>query len=513
MATVLDRLIGYLAPERALRRAQARAATGLVLRSYEGARPNGDRDGWIAPGTSANAAIGPNLIRLRSNARDLVRNNPYAARAVAVWVGHVIGDGITGRPRVGGEAEGVDEAASARLADTWRRWAETTECDADGQHDLFGLQALACRAQRESGEVLVRLRTRQMGDGLTVPLQLQILEGDQLDTSRFGRNGANRIVYGVELDPIGRRVAYWLFPDHPGDAGYGMIPRALTSQRVPADQVLHVYRKQRPGQLRGVPDLAPVIQTLVNLGDYHHAQLVRAKIEACLAAFVTTPEQPGESPLAPTSTNAQGERVEEFRPGMVTYLRPGETVETSEPTGSGGHADFSLSSLQATAVGTGLTYDQIAGDLRQANYSSLRAGKTEMRRLVSQDQWHMWIPMFCEPIARAFLARGVETGAFDAVAGRARFQWAPHPAEQVDPLKDTTAELIAIRSGLTTLGQAIQARGYDPREHLAEIAGLNEQIDDLALTLDSDPRRVSKAGVTNAPPANGAPADPADSDD
>ena len=139
-----------------------------------------------------------------------MRNNPYAAKAIHAVVSNLVGTGIMPRARAG-DAE-INEAAD-RL---WARFAAT--CDADGLTDFSGLQALVVRAMVESGECLVRLRERRIEDGLPVPLQLQLLEADHLDTSKTGDlpNGGF-VVQGVEFDALGRRRAYWLFPVHPGE--------------------------------------------------------------------------------------------------------------------------------------------------------------------------------------------------------------------------------------------------------------------------------------------------------
>src|SRR5512134_4060200 len=157
----LDRTLGYVAPTTALRRARHRAAMAALNRSYEGARVGRRTEGWVVAGTSANAEIGTALSRLRDRSRDLVRNNPYAAKAVQAVVSNLIGTGIMPRARAGDA--GVNEVAD-RL---WARFAET--CDADGLTDFFGLQALIVRAMVESGECLVRFRMRQREDGLAVP--------------------------------------------------------------------------------------------------------------------------------------------------------------------------------------------------------------------------------------------------------------------------------------------------------------------------------------------------------
>src|SRR5690606_27084232 len=128
---------------------------------------------------------------------------------------------------------------------------------------------------------------RRLEDGLPVPLQLQVLEPDHLDA---GRNetlaDGGYILQGVEFDPLGRRRAYWLFPVHPGEAGI-MGRGALVSRPAPARQILHLFERLRPGQVRGVPWFAPAILKLRDLDEYDDAELVRKKIEACFAAFVT----------------------------------------------------------------------------------------------------------------------------------------------------------------------------------------------------------------------------------
>jgi hypothetical protein len=189
---------------------------------------------------------------------------------------------------------------------------------------------------------------------------------------------------------------------HPGAAW--ILPGAAWqgSERIPASDVLHIYRKRRPGQLRDVSWLAPILLRLRDLGDYEAALLMKAKIEACLAAVVT---EEGEDALTGAASgllrDAQGRTVESFEPGMILYRRGMGSVEVVNPSGGGSHAAFARRALEAAAVGTGLTYDQVSGDLTQANYSSLRAGKIEFRRLCEQVQYGMLIPMLVRPSASA----------------------------------------------------------------------------------------------------------------
>jgi len=366
----LDRTVGFVSPAAGLRRARRRTALHMLARRYEGAKLGRRTDGWITAGTGANAEIGPALVRLRDRSRDLVRNNPYAAKAVQAVVSNLIGTGILPRAR------SDDIALNDRADKLWARFAES--CDADGLTDFSGLQALIVRAIVESGECLLRIRERRIEDGLPVPLQLQLLEPDHLDTAKTGElaNGGF-VVQGVEFDALGRRRAYWLYPVHPGEvATFRKV--SLTSKPVPASMVLHLFDRLRPGQVRGVPWFAPVILKLRDLDDYDDAELVRKKIEACFAAFVTGSED--EETLGSASADADGRRVENFEPGMIEYLAPGKDVKFASPTHAGGYAEYMRVQLHAIAAGVGLTYELLTGDLSQVNYSSIRAGLIEFRR-------------------------------------------------------------------------------------------------------------------------------------
>jgi lambda family phage portal protein len=483
----LDRLIGFFAPQAGLARARARLALGVV-RSYEAAKAG--RRGARRPLSqrSATAEVSAAGAVLRARSRKLVRDNPYAARAVDVLTANIVGEGIVARPVTG------DDTLDRRVADLWARFVD--QADAAGQLDFYGLQALAVRSAVESGEVLVRRRGRRADEGFAVPVQLQLVEPDYLDVTRDSLRGArqeNLVLDGIEFDRRGRRVAYWLYREHPGDEMAALRPSGRDTVRVSADDVAHLYRVQRPGQIRGVPWMAPAMVRLDDLDEYHEAALVRAKVEACLAAFVTQPEAENGPPLGIPADAEAGQRIESFQPGMVGYLRPGESVEFANPTASAAFEPYTLHTLQAIAVAAGVTYDQLTGDLRQANYSSLRAGKVEFRRLVRQAQWQMVVPMVCAPVWRWFLDAAIASGQLP-VGRRIDVEWMPPKFEPIDPLKDFSAELAEIRAGVRTLPQSIRERGYDPAAQLAEIQATNALLDALGLVLTADPRRTNDGG-------------------
>ena len=436
---------------------------------------------WAPSSGSANAEVAGAAATVARRARDAVRNDPYACRIVDLWTGNAVGAGITTR------------WPDAAHTTAWRRWSDSTACDAEGRLDLYGLQALAMRAVVESGECFIRLLPAEVTPANPVGLRLQVLESDHLDTSRIGVVEGLATLNGIALDEAGAPVAYWLFRRHPG-AWWPGLPGPWASEAIPARDVLHLYRKRRPGQLRDVSWLAPVLTRLRDLGDYEAALLMKAKIEACLAAVVT---EEGDEALTGTVANllrdAQGRAVEAFEPGMILYRRGGGSVDVVNPSGGGSHAAFARRALEAAAVGAGLTYDQVSGDLTQANYSSLRAGKIEFRRLCEQVQYGMLIPMLVRPIADRFHAQGALLGLWGAEMPDG-VSHVPPAHEMIDPLKDTTALIAQVRAGFVPQPEAVGAFGYDFASVVEMIREANAKLDDAGLALDSDPRRVAKSG-------------------
>lgn len=472
-ATWLDRSIAFLSPSRGLRRQRAKLAHQLLLdtvRHYEAASVGRRTQNWHRAATDANAAIGPSLSRLRDAARDLVRNNPFAASALATIVDHAVGWGI--------------EASAG--TDAWRAWSESTACDADGRHNLVGLQKLVLRTVAESGEVLVRRRRRRLEDGLPLPIQLQVLEPDFLDTGKdvpMLQNGGC-IVQGVEFDPLGRRVAYWLFSTHPGSA------RTYTgsSKRVSADDVQHVFEVSRPGQVRAPSWFAPALVRFKDFDEYEDATLMKQKIAACLA--VITSDTDGSAPALGTADDTASPAVDSLEPGMVLNIPPGRSVDVVQPPAVHDYKDFSKSQLRAIATGLGVTYEDLTGDYENLPFSAARMSRLRHQAKVDDWRWRLIVPQFLTP---------VWTWAADAAAilGQpmpATTEWTAPPLPLIEPDKEGLAILRNIRTGITTLSEEIRGRGYNRDKFLDELEQDFKDLDARGLVLDCDPRRMTQAG-------------------
>lgn len=467
MPSLLDTLIGWLSPHTALRRARAR----LALRMYEGASKSERLSGWRAASTSAQTEIMPALRTLRDRCRDLRRNNPWAARGVSLIANNVIVYGmacsLTGNKR-----------RVQRVTPALQAWADTTACDAEGQNNLAGLQALALAAVVEAGEVLIRRRMRRPSDGLPVPMQLQVIEADYLvETKTESLPNGGKILNGIEYDAIGRRVAYWLYRDHPGD---GLTPRMRTDMsRVPAEDIAHIYRIDRPGQQRGVPWLAPVMITIRTLDEYEDAQLVRQKIAACFAGTLTTPD--AESDVDEAAKWA-GRMIE---PGTINVAPPGTELNFSNPPSAEGYAPYTATQLRRLAAGLGVPYEALTCDLSQVNFSSARMGWQEFARNIESWRWQMLVPQGLDRIGAWFIEAATLAGYDTAGLG---MQWTAPSRTLVDPARETQPIIDQVRAGLISPQEAIRERGYDPDTVLADWRAFADKLDELGLVLDIDPR-------------------------
>lgn len=466
----IDKAVAWVSPEAALRRVQARTVLAM-LRGYEGARATRRTGGWQAAGTSANAELGPSLANLRNRARQQVRDNPYASSAIRKLTARTIGTGIMAR------------WPNRQAQNLWRTW--TREADWFGQLDFYGLQALAARTTFLSGEAL---GVRRLAPGGTprsgVPLQIQLLEPDYLDVTRFGpAEGERTVVYGVEIDRAGRVTGYWLYDQHPGDT----IPmRRTESRRVPAADVIHLFEVDRPGQLRGEPRLANSLIKLRDLDAYEEAELVRKKIEACFAAFVRTDEDSRTlADGAKVTTGDDGRRTETLSPGMIEYLRSGEEVSFGAPSASGGYKDYTATQLHAIAAGTGITYEQLTGDFSKVTYLSARGALLELRELIEQFRWITFVPRFCDRVAAWWVDAAFTAGALRT--DRYVPEWTPPRWPWVDPLKDVQALKEEIRGALNSHSGALRELGHEPEDLLNELAEDRRRLKQLNIVTDTDP--------------------------
>lgn len=469
---------------------------------YEGASQARRTAGWRAPTASANALLG-NLATLRDRSRAATRNDGYAKGAVEKLVTNVIGTGV--KPL----SQAPDPAVREAIHRAWLQW--TDECDADGQLDFYGLQTQAVRAWFEGGDVFVRLRARLPQDGLTVPLQLQVLEPELCPHAYT--DWPRRIRAGIEFSPIGRRVAYHFHPSRPEHDDFD----ASRLVRVPADTVAHVYDPVRPGQLRGLPILTQALVALHELLKYADAVLLRQQVGNLFAAFVTRQNATGDlEPLHPLTgqelpTAADGQPFLSLEPGLVQELGAGEEVTFSNPPTADGYAEFMSQKLYEVAAATGVPYELLTGDMSRVNDRTVRVILHEFRRRIQAWQHQVVVFQFCRKVWRAWMDAAWLAGALPLPADYITnpepwlvVKWIPQGWPYLHPLQDVQAATQGIQAGLTSRSAEVAARGEDAEVIDAEQKDDNTRADAGGLRYTSDGRQATAA----AAPASTVATDP-----
>lgn len=478
-------------------------APGLRATSvnYEGATTGRRLGTWGRSMAGPNVAVNSGATTLKSRGREFVRNHPYGESGSSTYVANMVGTGIVPKWTLN-EADLKDE-----LQQLWSDW--TDDADADQNTDFYGQQALVAGSEFTDGEVLVRFRDRRIEDGLAVPLQLQVIEADHLDSTRTGMLANGNIVRsGIEFNGIGQRIAYWLYRQHPGDATPMSGANGMGVVRVPAEDVLHIFTAKRPGQIRGVSHFSPVILKLHEIDQITDAALVRLKVANLFGMFIRT----GQGETSDLTSVGTDEGIDDkdqpmlgLEPGIAAYLSDGEEVQFSNPPDAGaGTNEFLAAEARNVAVGLGITYEQLTGDLRNVNYSSIRAGLLEFRRRIEMRQWSMMVFQFCRPVARRWIRTAVASGAI-SIPDFARNQrqymridWRMPKWAWVDPLKDQLAEKMAIRSGLKARQDSVSEQGYDVEEVDRKQAADRDRAQKLGLVYDTDPGQTAGSGAAQA---------------
>ena len=460
-------------------------------RMFTGAQKGRLTSNWVASAASADAELKGAIKLLRQRSRDLVRNNPHAKNAVRTICSNVIGpNGIKLQSQIRKQRGGkLDQRVNEIIEMAWREWGHYDSCHTAGRLCFQDIERLCLKSLVESGEVFIRIVKKPFGKS-KVPLALEVLEADQLDDDYTGPSTVknNRWRMGVELDEWFRPITYAFLTEHPGDTPFPIQDKMRRHMLLPADEVIHLYISERPGQTRGVPMMATAIQPLHHLAGFQESSVIRARASSALMGFITSPE--GE--LDPGGEVYEGDRVTEFSPGMFHYLGQGQQVNIPDmDSPSGEFEPFMRSMLRSMASGIGVSYESLSRDYSTSNYSSSRLALIEDRAQFRTLQNYL-IENFHSRVFETFLDMAVLSGAlnlptFDAEPERyRRVKWIPRSFDWVDPLKECQANKEAVKAGFKTQAQVLMEQGYDLEEVLNARKSEVEQAKELGLTFDTD---------------------------
>lgn len=479
----IDKFISIFNPRAAYKRTAYRSASRIMASSYKGASHSRLRQEWIPGGKSPDEDLLPELATLRERSRELNRNDAFASGITGTMVTNTVGTGIQMQSNISAESLGISEEEAQTLKKSaekiWERWCPWA--DAAERMDFWEIQGLVDRQILENGEAILQ---PVMLDDPYRPYYtaLDIIESDRLCSPGY-RSTEKNIRYGVEVGSLGEPIAYWIKKTHPGDI---TVARGWASNdyvRVPArnssgrKNILHLYVVNRPGQTRGVPFFAPVLDYFKDLCDYMEAERVAARISACFALFVESEGDAYDKMIGGTDgTNSGGQREMELEPGMIEFLNKGEKISSFNPSRPNASFEaFVTKMLHSICASLGLPYILVAKDFSKTNYSNCRAALLQAYRYFKIRQQFL-CKKLCQPSYELVLEEAWLRGEFPVkdFYGQqhelSRAKWITPGWQWVDPLKEAEASERSISKGLSTLADECASQGKDWEENVEQRA-------------------------------------------
>lgn len=486
---LLTKAIGYISPERALRRVAAAKTLEILNSGYSGGGASGSKKafkGWTASSQSPEMDINANLMTLRSRSRDLYMNAPLARSALNTMRTNVVGGGLKLKSRIDFEYLGM----TSEEADRWEKaaerefnfWAENCLCDSLRLNNFYEIQQIAQISWLASGDVFVVLKQEKPSHFMPYGLRLHLLEADRICNPDFVigaplfdytelKNG-NDCISGVEINDRGAVVAYHVANRYP----YFFYPssQALKWTRVEAfgkltgrPNILHLMESERPEQRRGVPILAPVIESLKQLDRYKNSELTAAQIASMIALFIKTASPLGASGFDIGSNVSQmnqrevinqAEQERQWEAGAIYKLEEGEEIGSPTPQRSVNNFDsFVIAYTRDIGAALEIPHEVLLKHFT-SSYSASRGALLEAWKMFRMRR--SWLShKLCQPVYDWWLTEAVATGRIqapgffeDPVRKKAwcGADWIGEAQGSLNPMQETNASIAKINNGLST---------------------------------------------------------------
>lgn len=482
---------------------QIQKAAESRSRMYAGAAMTRLNSDWNALNTSADSEIITSLRPLRARSRELIRDNEYAKAAVRLIKNNVIGTGIGMQAQVKSSSGKLMTRYNDKIEDEYEEWCDKDTCDPAGKLCFPDMERLILGSLVENGEVLVQKIRQPFGAG-RIPYALKLIESDRLvdQWSVVRAENGNTIRMGVEQNRWGRPVAYWLYPNHPGDYQFSsFVESALI--RLPAADVIHLYIPERIDQTRGVPWFHATLKRLRNMQGYEEAEIVAARAAASIVGIIESAEGivPDEEDFI-----GGGDKVQptlSMEPGTFQQLAPGEKFTGFNPSRPNSGMDpFMRFMLRAFATGIGVSYASVSSDYSQSNYSSSR-----LALLDDRDLWRVlqgwFIRNFRREVHRDWMSAAVLANVIsipDYYANKKKYwmvRFKPRGWSWIDPAKEVAAYKSAVRSGFMTVSDVISltSEHSDAEDVFKERRRELDMMAENDLVFDTDPAQTDNKGT------------------
>lgn len=477
--------------------AKPRKAVLPQQRNFKMAKQGRLTASWQGTSVSLDSILVRTLPLLQRRSRDLFWNNEFAKKFGQMSVTHVVGPiGFTPKIRVLHEDGSTDTMDSKAISDAFYKWMKPQNCDVTGKSGFIGLCSTFITSVARDGEALFR---KVYGEGAgPFGYQLQALSVDRLDVNKNELlAGGNIIRMGVEITPVGKPVAYWLFRRHPGDHANPSAGQSVY-ERVPAEDIFHCFIPMSEEQTRGVPWVHAAAIRLENLGGYEEAAVIASRIGASKMGFYTTPEGDAVE-LADGQQSPDGDLHQEAEPGVFDVLPSGYGFTSFDPDYPHQMYDvFVKACLRGVASGLGVAYNTLSNDLEGVNFSSIRSGVLEER-----DNWKViqnWmIESFLDQVFTDWLRWSLLMGAIRTPKGfplpASKFEkfnaciWKGRRWQWVDPVKDMQASILGIQNNLKSREDVIDEIGGDYEEVFAQLSAEQELLKSYDLPVSTIPAK------------------------
>jgi len=501
--TMVDQVVNFFSPIKGAERYRARAkmALGGAYTSADKTR-RANQSGGVNE-TDADGAILPDLQTLRESSQHMYRNSPIAGAAINTNITKVVGSGLRAKPQIDRGYLGISDDEAERFQRQalreYRLATETVEIDAERQLNIYEMQALVLLKALEDGDVFVNL-PRFTRKGSPYKLKLQLIEAARVCNKDRKPDSAG-LAGGIKKDDNGAPVSFFVANKHPGSVlRFRANQSRLTwdelkffGERTGLPMALHVFEKVRPGQSRGVPYLAPVLELIKQLGRYTDAEVMAAVVSGMLTVFVTSETgAPEIGEDLSENSDAYDTKGMQLGYGSVIGLQPDTKIESFNPNRPNTSFDpFVMAVLRQIGARLEIPFELLVKHFT-ASYSAAKAAIEEAWTYFSRRREFL-ISKFCRPVYEAVITEAVASGRLSApgffVDPQVRrawlgCQWLGETKMQLDPLKEINAAAKRVELTVSTLEEeSLRFTGTPWEDKLPQILRERKILRDAGITI------------------------------
>lgn len=507
---VIDKLVGFINPEQGLKRYTARKKLEILNTGYSNHGASTSKtsmQGWNSTGGGVNKDIYKNKKKLVERSRDLFMGTPVATGSLKTISTNVVGSGLKLKSSIDADVLGISEEEAERIETLiekeFKLWSEN-KIDSTGLLNFNQIQELVFLTLLLNGECFIKLNYLETPRN-PYKLKLQIIEPDRILTPSNEQNN-KKVIEGVKLNNNGYIEGYYIAKEHPLEI-FGNVETQFVSIYGKEEQrnIIHLLFTERPEQLRGIPLLSPVIESLKQLGRYTEAELMAAVVSGMYTVFIESSENNGSGAdigehggLNPEHQVTDDNTIE-LGAGTVVGLNPGEKANTSNPGRPNAQFDpFVTSILRQVGSALEVPYELLIKHFT-ASYSASRAALLEAWKMFrKRREWfstNFTQIVYEEWLNEAYLLGRIELKNYrvDPLMDKAwtQAQWNGPSQGQIDPLKEANAAVIRINNGLSTRSrETAELNGGDFEQNIRILSNENKLANEKGVNLNGQTNKI-----------------------